>query len=636
MEHLSSRAGLRRPPRPSRTMLVSLGRQTVASRGRRIVTTLILLALISVGIGFALRPRVVVDPRRMPTVEPFVLADLDGKIHRLNDWRNYRGVVVFVLGANPGIDRAMIPAMQTLVEAASNRSTLFLTAYPDPATDRPMMADIATRLGPEVIALLDPSQELVEGLMLTRTPSAAVLDAQGHILYTGPIAVENSGRYLPSPLLESAWRSLTDAKPTMLRTASVSGQAIPAAVPILPDRAITYNRDVAPILWSRCASCHRPGEVGPFSLLTYAEAKKRAGFLNEVAQSRQMPPWRAVHGYGDFDQYDRLTKRELVILERWVDQGAPEGDPADRKTPPTFTDGWQMGKPDMVLTMPEAFDVPADGDYYRAFVIPMGLDQDKAVAAVEFRPGNRKVVHHSRFYLDAEQDMRLRDEKDAGVGFNTVGGGDIFKPGLGAWVPGTIPQMPPSDVGKIVKKGSDLVMLVHYHGSGKPETDRSSLGIYFSKNPPERSITTISLTTLKIDIPAGEPRHRIALTATLRADCHAISVMPHGHFLMKEISLTATLPSGKVVPMLWVDNWDFAWQGQYHFARPVALPKGTKLDVVAYYDNSVSNPFNPNSPPKPVKFGLGSADEMLGCHVQVIADDLESQKIFDKTLPFGL
>ena len=371
--------------------------------------------------------------------------------------------------------------------------------------------------------------------------------------------------------------------------------------------------------------------MGPFSLLTYKDAAKRAGFLRDVTASREMPPWRAVHGYGDFHDAGRLSRRELAVLARWADDGAPEGDPADGTEPPTFPEGWQLGTPDLVATMPEPFVVPADAtDIYRAFVLPLPLDRDTAVAAVEFRRGNRRVVHHARFYVDPTDECRRRDAAEAGPGFESFGGGDILKPGLGAWVPGLIPRMPPPDVGKVVRKGSDLILLVHYHGTGKEEVDRSSVGLFFCKTPPARRTSTISLSSIKIDIPPGESRHRIALTAYMKADAHAISVLPHGHFLMREISLRATLPGGQVVPMLWIDDWDFNWQGQYHFARPVPLPKGTRLDVVAYYDNSAENPFNPHQPPRRVKLGWASTDEMLGCHVQVIADDDESQRILDR------
>jgi len=286
--------------------------------------------------------------------------------------------------------------------------------------------------------------------------------------------------------------------------------------------------------------------------------------------------------------------------------------------------------------MPEAFVIPAgDGDTFRAFVVPMPLDRDTAIAAVEFRPGNRRVVHHARFYVDPTDECRRRDAADPIPGFASLGEGDINKPGLGGWVPGLIPRLPPPDVGRVVRKGSDCVLMIHYHGTGKAEVDRSSLGLFFCKSPPRRRMNTLSLSSDKIDIPPGEERHRIAVTAYVKADAHAVSVLPHGHSLLREISLTATLPGGRVLPMLWIDDWDFLWQGQYYFARPVPLPKGTRLDVVAYYDNSADNPFNPHRPPRRVQFGWATTDEMLGCHVQMIPD-AGSPDVSDRTIPLEL
>jgi hypothetical protein len=352
-----------------------------------------------------------------------------------------------------------------------------------------------------------------------------------------------------------------------------------------------------------------------------------------------MPPWRAVHGYGDFEGSGRLTRRELATLARWAELGAPAGDPADASDPPHFPDGWQLGQPDIVVTMPEAYELAAGkGDVFRSFVLPLGLERDVAVAAVEFRPGNRRIVHHARFYTDPTDECRRRDASEPGPGYVAFedGGAPLVKPGLGAWVPGQVPRLPPPDVGKVVRKGSDLVLLIHYHGTGKTEADRSSVGLYLCKTWPRRQLLHIPLSTEKIDIPPGERRHRMTLTYELAADAHAISIIPHGHRLLREISLTATLPGGKVVPMLWIDDWDFNWQGEYHFARPVALPKGTHLDLVAYYDNSAANPSNPFHPPRRVRYGTKSDAEMLGCHVQIVADDAESERVFEKRLPPGL
>jgi peroxiredoxin len=608
-----------------------------------VVLVLVLVLVVVAGVGFALREAEVRDPIRPRTIEPFSLKDAHGRTHEPADWRDAKAVVLFVIGTGCPVSREYAPEMRRLARRYGPEGVSFFGVHPDPAVTAEAAARHAEEHGLSFPVLLDPAQELSGDLGVRVTPEAAVLDSQGHVLYRGRIddRIAPGGERRPAPRrreLEEAILAVIEADvPSTART-EASGSPLPKPRPIVAeDETITYNTHVAPIVWKHCAGCHRPGEVGPFSLLTYKDAAKRAEFLRDVTASRAMPPWRAVHGYGDFHDASRLGRRELAVLARWAANGAPEGDPDDRGEPPAFPDGWQLGSPDLVVTMPESFVIPADVvDSFRAFVLPIPLDRDTAVAAVEFRPGNRRVVHHARFYVDPTGECRRRDAADATPGFASLGEGDIFKPGLGAWVPGLIPRLPPPDVGKVIRKGSDCVLMIHYHGTGKRETDRSSLGWFFCKATPERRMTTLSLSTKRIDIPPGAKRHRLVLTAYVKADAHAVSVLPHGHSLMREIRLTATLPGGRVMPMLWIDDWDFNWQGQYHFARPVPLPEGTRLDLVASYDNSADNPSNPHHPPRRVRFGWLSTDEMLGCHVQVIADDAESQRVFERMFPLGL
>lgn len=612
-------------------------------RWRRVV--IFWSAVLAVGLvagGVAWWILAVRDPVLPRTVEPFALADADGAVHKLADWRDAKAVVLFVLGTNCPLSNIYAPEMSRLAARYGPKGVLFFGVDPGPEITPEHASSRAAERGIAFPVLLDPAQELTGDLAARVTPEAAVLDSEGHILYQGRIddRVARDG----STQLHARRHDLEAAIEKVLARSEPGPTPFPGFGTKIPQpralvasgETITFNKHIAPILWEHCANCHRRGQVGPFSLLKYTDAAKRAAFLSEVAESRQMPPWRAVHGYGDFHDSARLSRRELALLSAWAEAGAPEGDPQDRTAPPEFPDAWHLGTPDMVITMAEPFTVPAGGgDIYRAFVIPMPLAANTALAAAEFRPGNRRIVHHARFFVDSTDECRKRDQADATPGFEAWGGGNIFKPDIGAWVPGSIPRMPPADVGKIIKKGSDLVMLIHYHGTGKAETDQSSLGLYFDKQPPTRTITTIPLNSDQIDIPPGAKRHRITVSRHMAADAHAISVLPHGHYLMREISLTAFLPSGKTVPMLWIRDWNFNWQGEYHYARPVALPKGTRLDIVAYYDNSAENPANPNHPPRRVRVGYASTDEMLGCHLSVIADDPESQRVFEKVLPFG-
>lgn len=634
---LRPRTLTRNPIRPSQQFWPARNRKRLLFALLSCVGLIVLIALLS------LRRSEPSDPVLPPTVDRFSLRDSSGALHTLADWRDDRAVVLFVLGLECPNTEGFLPEMGRLAREYGKRGVRFLGVHADPDVTAEMAVKHAAEHALPFPVLLDPAHELIGGTGAQATPEAVLLDNEGHLLYHGRIddrvTMDGNLREKPRALdLANALEAVLAGGLPETSAITAPGSRLPKPAPLVPEgKVVTFNNEIAPILWKRCAACHRPGDVAPFSLLTYRDAAKRADFLVEMTESRRMPPSKALHGYGDHLDFDQLSRRELALLERWAAAGAPEGDPADLPPPPKFVEGWRLGTPDLVVSMPEPYTVAAGGgDFYQAFVIPMPLDRDRSLAAVEFRPGNRKVVHHARMYFDPTNSLRQKDAADPAPGFVAFGGRGINKPGLGAWVPGASPRFPPKEVGKLIPKGSDFILLIHYHGTGKPERDASSVGLYFHEEPPKRAFTYLPLSSDKIDILPGEKRHRMTLTHRVPADSHAYSVLPHGHFLMREISLTATLPNGKIVPMLWVPDWDFNWQGQYHFARPVALPKGTLLHVVAYYDNSRDNPSNPNDPPKRVRFGWASTDEMLGCHVQVLADDQEGQEVYDKKYGYGL
>src|SRR4051812_133768 len=308
---------------------------------------------------------------------------------------------------------------------------------------------------------------------------------------------------------------------------------------------VTFSKHVAPILYQHCATCHRPGEVGPFPLLTYKDAAKRADFIKEVTSDRRMPPWKAVHGYGEFLDERRLSDDEIKTLAKWADAGGPEGDPKDLPPAPKFPDGWHLGEPDMVLKMPKPFTVPAGGrDLQLCFVVPIPADSDKTVAAIEFRPGNRKVVHHAIFYLDANGAAR-RKAGDAGHYGSFGGPGFLPTGGLGSWAPGAQARRLPEGVGKFIRKGSDLVLQIHYHPDGKEESDQSSLGVYFATKPAEKLAAGIGLINRRIDIPAGAKDYTLtANSEPLPVDCTVLSIGPHMHNVGREMKVEARLPDG--------------------------------------------------------------------------------------------
>ena len=374
--------------------------------------------------------------------------------------------------------------------------------------------------------------------------------------------------------------------------------------------APTYNKDIAPILYKNCAGCHRPGEVAPFSLLTYQDAAKRAAVIAGVTQARVMPPWKAEPGYGDFKDARRLSDEDLALIQQWAKAGAPEGDASSKPTPPVFAGGWQLGQPDRVLTVPAKFSLKADGaDQFRCFVIPMNLDQDLYVGALEFRPDNRRVVHHALVFTDP-----LGMAKDLASGSPDGGytcfGGPGFPGGLlGGWAPGQVPVKPEPGYAAVLRKGTNLVLQIHYHPDGKPELDQSSLGLFLT-SAPTKGRAVMLLRNNGIDIAPGDDHYVVKASLVVPADAQLQRITPHAHYLCKDMKIDAHLPDGSVVPLIWIRDWDFNWQGSYVYAKPVALPKGTRVDMQYTYDNSEKNPRNPAHPPVHVTYGEETTNEM--------------------------
>jgi hypothetical protein len=367
-------------------------------------------------------------------------------------------------------------------------------------------------------------------------------------------------------------------------------------------------------------------------LLTYKDAAKRARFLKDVTASRRMPPWKAATGFGAFSHSRGLSKNELETLARWADSGAAEGAAADLPRPPSFPETWQLGKPDLIVKMPTAYSVPAGGpDLWRCFVIPIPLDGDKTVAAVEVRPGNRRVVHHVSLFLDDRGQARAKDSKDGKPGYDSFGGPGIVPTGnLGGWTLGSMPRFLPANVGRALKKGSDLVMQVHYHPSGKAETDLSEVGIFFTPKPAQQILTTLVVSRNDLAIPAGAQDYRVvAQSAPLPIDVTALTVAPHMHNLGRNVKVTANLPGSNSVPLVRIDDWDFHWQETYEFAKPMRFPKGTVIRSEVKFDNSSGNQKNPNEPPKLVRWGTNITDEMMVCIVEVVARNPEELRAIE-------
>ena len=372
----------------------------------------------------------------------------------------------------------------------------------------------------------------------------------------------------------------------------------------------TYNQNIAPILYQNCAGCHRPGEVAPFSLLTYQDAAKRAGLIAAVTKARVMPPWKAEPGYGDFKDARRLTDEQIALIQNWARAGTPEGEAKDKPAPPRFPEGWQIGQPDRVVTIPSRFAVPADGpDQFRCFVIPLNLEQDVYVGAVEFRADARRVVHHALVFTDPAGQARKLAAGSPDGGYPCFGGPGFAAGLMGGWAPGSVPVKPAPGYAAPLRKGTDLVLQIHYHPSGKPEADQSSLGLYFA-GAPTRGRTVAIIGTQDIDIAPGDAHYVVKASMEMPADAQLLRLTPHAHYLCKDMKVTAHLPDGSDKPLIWIKDWDFNWQGSYTYSSPVPLPKGTRIEMEYTYDNSEANPRNPAHPPVRVTYGEQTTNEM--------------------------
>jgi hypothetical protein len=386
----------------------------------------------------------------------------------------------------------------------------------------------------------------------------------------------------------------------------------------------TFNRDIAPIVFRNCAPCHRPGQPGPFSLLTYGDAQKRARQIADLTSQRIMPPWQAADVGVKYLGERRLTDSEIAIIKRWVEQGSVEGAPGDLPPQPKWNEGWQLGAPDLVLEMPEPFTLPAEGrDVYHNFVLPARLPTRQFVAAMELHVGN-KAVHHAGIHLDATPESRLRDAKEPGPGFAgmelpasvSVPDGHFL-----SWQPGRDAYQSPAGLPWTLEPNTDLVLQLHMQPTGKPEAVRCKIGLYFTNRPPTNAMLKVLLTSVQLKIPAGEKNFVVEDSYALPVDVEVLGVKPHVHYLGKDLRAFATLPDGSCRELLHIPDWDFNWQQDYRFAAPMHLPRGTRLQMRFSYDNSADNSHNPHRPPRDVRYGVQTTDEMAELWLQVLADN---------------
>lgn len=602
------------------------------------------------GLLVSLGPNVLADPpltkasadaKKVLTPEiSFSLMDLDGRVHNLkqNDVRCVRAFVF--LSTECPISNGFIKTLNELNAkiAKSTRNAELLGVVSDTAVTRTQAIKHFSEFKAEFPILFDASGLLAEAMKPSHVPEAFVLDRDGKLAYRG--AIDNSwleiGRRRPNAekeFLYDALKSVTCGKPVTVEITTPVGCLFEWLPDVGTKSKITYTRDIAPIIQTRCLNCHREGQVAPFPLANYEQTAKHAKQIVRVTQDRVMPPWIPHPGHDKFVDERWLTNRELELFKTWAETGGAKGDDADLPPALHFAEGWMLGEPDLIVKMAEPFTVPENGaDVLQNFVIPLKLAEDKLVAAVEFHPGNRRVTHHSVLFLDDSGAARKLDAATSEPGYANFGGPGFLPSGaLGGWSVGNTPRPLPNGMGRYLKKGSDLVVQMHYHPTGKQETDQSEIGLYFVKKPvseslkePATLVGSIWLANYQMDIAPGESDYRRTTSYTLPEEVIMVGVVPHMHLLGKSITVTATLPDKSIKTLIEIKNWNYNWQDEYYYDRPFKLPAGTRLNVEAIFDNSDQNPSNPSSPPKRVTWGDGTKDEMLFCFFLISAQTTEN------------
>lgn len=554
--------------------------------------------------------------------------DLKGSLHHVGDSGNVAASAVIFLSPDCSFSKKTIPQLNRMASVFRDKDIEFFGILSDLTTTRAQALEFRRISGISFPLLFDTSGELRQQLRPSHTPQVFVIDPDGTLLYTGRI----DDRFVPPKERQSRIRqhhltrvlqSVTSQKEIRVAESDPVGCEIEAPVKTLGSIPVTYTRDIAALVQTQCMSCHREGGSAPFTLSSYEEVSRRAKQFQLVTKSGYMPPWKPAVGVGRFQHTQRLSERDLEMIETWVKAGTPHGLPSELPPAPSFTADWKLGRPDLVVRIPETVTLPAKrNDIYQFFVIPSELVRNRMVTAVEFRPGNPKIIEHMVLYSDSSGKARQLDAEAPGLGYQRFGGPG-FDPSamLGRWVPGASPHRYSDTIGRRIPAQSDLVLQIHYRPSGKEEQDQPVLGIHFASKENRTPTKEILIANPKLRIPADEAEYHHTASYRLPVATTIHSISPHMRRLGRGVKVTAYLPEGNEIPLLLIDDWDFRWQNRFLLRKPLRLPQGTRLEVETVFNNSSENPYNPLPDPEAVEWGDGALNETALCFFDVTTDN---------------
>lgn len=532
-----------------------------------------------------------------------ILKTTAGKTAKLSEFLDKKAAVIFFIGTECPVNNAYMATMKELHEKFAKQSVRFVAINSNQHDSMEAISAHAKEHKLPFPVLCDPEHIAADFLKAERTPEAFIVDGKGTIHYRGRIDDQfGVGFQRPKPTqndLAIALQEVLADKPVTIARTQASGCLISRAKKMQSTSPITYSNQIARIFQNRCEECHRPGRVGPFSLTSYEKAKGWSEMIREVVSDGRMPPWHADPRHGSFSNDRRLTKDERERLLTWIDQGCPKGDEKDLPAVKTYVEGWTIGKPDVVLTMDKPFTVPAKapkgGVPYQHIIVPTNFEEDRWVQAAEAVPGNRAVVHHILTFIHVPGKPPESQDDTVLVGH----------------APGDLPLVLPSGIAMKIPKGSSLVFQMHYTANGIEQSDRSSVGLIFAKEPPAHFAHTRTINNLDFVIPPGAAKHKVNSSYTFPKDAVILSFMPHMHLRGKSFQYEVKYPDGRSDIALSVPRYDFNWQTSYRLAKPLHVPAGTQILCTGTFDNSSNNPNNPD-PTQTVRWGDQTWEEMMG------------------------